>query len=1018
MSKVLTASAGVLGALLATPAPADWDIFLDLSRAVPSFQVEEYQPDIKWSGRINTIAVHPTDPRQLTVASESGGLFQSQDGGETWRHLDGMPAWRTVSVAYYGADPQILIATAREDFKTTRGSGIWRSTDGGETWTKAFISSDGGTCPQDAPAWEVTISLSGTIVLVATDCGIAVADGSWNWRRASRGDAGRPFRTVKDIGSRDLVAAGPEGVFYSADFGTTWTRAAGDMRPVNSYHALAVSPRDFSHLYLIEDRHSVDDRTSVNDVYASLDRGRSWTLLTSPPRGNNGCGGVPFIRAAAVGSRTHLYAGNRCEVYRREVSDWTEMESDHSDARDLVLMGDEPTFLASDGGFHMWDAAGLAFVSKGGNGRGLSALQVYEVTGQQIEGGSLLGWPPRPERRRYDLYIGTQDNDIWSSANSGRTWPFSRFFEGFRIDLPRSVRSESQSRVVFTACGACGTGLSRPHFRGEVDFPDATRAPDKPYSMLREGTFTQYGRLGARGERGVWGLHFTEDYGDRWRVVDIIPEDPASLAQYSGTPALAYFAVRTGTDAQGRALDKLVRVSNLLGGGPPPECDDDGFTSVFRRCYPDMTGHGGLGRRSHGFVGESVFAVDPSDPMHLIAPDPRDGQVKDSWDGGKSWQPIPGSRELVTRGGTLQNVADPSTWASLVSVVSFHPEHATLVLMGTREGGLYFSNDRGRHWRAVPGSEQIVNVTSFHWKSHNEVFVSSYGRGLWRLRIAYAAPVIEFGVACGERCFLADLGSPVPVPFDGKVSFDGAIVTYGGGVMDAQADSGLLKSIAVTPGTTWLLSTPDGKHPTSVAQLAASGEGKTSPSEPITESSDPGDFKGLESALALMKQGWLIRGFTLADGKVKHVVVADDEPKVKGPGSEVPFKNTGKTASGALERAYVSVEYRASRGRLIVVGERFRPGHTVTLLLDGQSVGNVKPGMKGRFTAKLRPGLAQGQHSFGAVQKVGKLVVSDTTEFLVPSADGVTAKGKEDDGQDEDEDGEEDEDDGEKEKEQ
>jgi hypothetical protein len=526
---------------------------------------------------------------------------------------------------------------------------------------------------------------------------------------------------------------------------------------------------------------------------------------------------------------------------------------------------------------------------------------------------------------------------------------------------------------------------------------------------LRQGTFTQYGRLGARRD-ATWGLHFTEDYGERWRVVDIIPEDPASLAQYSGTPPLAYFAVRTGIDAGGRHVDKLVRVSNLLGGGPPPECDDDGFTSVFRRCYPDMTGHGGLGRRKHGFVGESVFAVDPSDPMHLIAPDPRDGHVKDSWDGGKTWQPIPGARELVTRAGTFQNVTEGDTWASLVSVVSFHPEHATLVLMGTREGGLYFSNDRGRHWRAIPGSEQIVNVTSFHWKSHNEVFVSSYGRGLWRLRIAYAAPVVDFGVACGERCFLADLGSPVPVPFDGKVSFDNAIVTYGGGVMDAQADSGLLKSLSVTPGTTWVLSTPDGKHPTSLTQIAASGAGKTSPDEPITESSDPGDFKGLESALALMKQGWLIRGFTLADGKVKHVVVADDEPKVKGPGAEVPFKNTGKIGSGAEDRAYVSVEYGVSRGRLTVVGKRFHPAHMVTLLLDGEPVDTVKPGKKGRFVVKLRAGLGQGEHTLRAVQKVGKLVVSDGTEFLVPSSDGLTVKGKGQDADDEEEDGEEEED--------
>ena len=110
----------------------------------------------------------------------------------------------------------------------------------------------------------------------------------------------------------------------------------------------------------------------------------------------------------------------------------------------------------------------------------------------------------------------------------------------------------------------CFTGLSATHFRNAIEFPDATRAPDKPYAMLREGAFAQYGRIGPRGLRGPWGLHFTEDYGDDWRVVDIFPEDPASLPQFSGAPAMAYFALRTGVDAQGRATYRMRVVNGQL----------------------------------------------------------------------------------------------------------------------------------------------------------------------------------------------------------------------------------------------------------------------------------------------------------------------------------------------------------------------------------------------------------------------------------------------------------------------
>jgi photosystem II stability/assembly factor-like uncharacterized protein len=108
-------------ALPARSQPIDW-------------QLEEFQPNIPFGGRANTIAVNPSDNHIMFVASESGGLFQTTDGGINWSHVETLGAYYTSAVAYVTSD--ILLATTTDRFSTGNdGGGIWRSSDGGNTWS-------------------------------------------------------------------------------------------------------------------------------------------------------------------------------------------------------------------------------------------------------------------------------------------------------------------------------------------------------------------------------------------------------------------------------------------------------------------------------------------------------------------------------------------------------------------------------------------------------------------------------------------------------------------------------------------------------------------------------------------------------------------------------------------------------------------------------------------------------------------------------------------------------------------
>ena len=86
---------------------------------------------------ISALATGPlpngANARPLFLAG-SAGVFKSDDGGQSWGQLSGLPPQGYGSLALSPADPQILYVGS--DGGGTGNGGVWRSTDRGGNWTQ------------------------------------------------------------------------------------------------------------------------------------------------------------------------------------------------------------------------------------------------------------------------------------------------------------------------------------------------------------------------------------------------------------------------------------------------------------------------------------------------------------------------------------------------------------------------------------------------------------------------------------------------------------------------------------------------------------------------------------------------------------------------------------------------------------------------------------------------------------------------------------------------------------------
>ena len=357
-----------------------------------------------WSsgqGRVNVIAVDPSEASTYYIGAPAGGIWKSKDSGQTWEPLsDYLPQIGVSGIAIDPNDSNIIyITTGDDDAGDSYFVGVKKSVDGGQTWDNTGSISG-------SSANEIYIDPTNTnIIWVATNTGLFRSnDAGASWGAKLGGN-------IKDFklkpGDSNTIYAVTSSTFYkSSNAGTSFESITSGLPNSSSRLTIDITPADANYVYVLSALSN-----SFQGVYKSTNSGTTFSQTAENEDIFDGSGQAWFDMALGVSDTdpNTLFVGV-LNIWKStsggdnftQLNTWnndTGASYTHADIHFLRYYNGE-LFAGTDGGVYRSKDDGTNFTSLT---TGLAIGQFYKISVSKQSSNNIAG--------------GLQDNGGFAYSN-------------------------------------------------------------------------------------------------------------------------------------------------------------------------------------------------------------------------------------------------------------------------------------------------------------------------------------------------------------------------------------------------------------------------------------------------------------------------------------------------------------------------------------------------------------------------------------------------------------------------